>query len=711
MQIYPQYKQELPFILSFLFTIIFPFSAFSNQNDTLPHFEITEQTFNESNLYEHIELLAEENEGWFDYSELIEDLEFYLQNPLNLNYAKEEDLKCFFFLNDIQIRNFLNYLAKYERFISIFELQAIEGWDLETIELILPFVTINEEQTRRYFSFDDLIREGRHQMFIRYQQVLEEQKGYSSIDKKELEENPNARYLGSPYRLYTRYRFTYYNNISLGFTAQKNPGEEFFHGSQPYGFEFYSGHLFMQDFGHIKSLAIGDFQAQFGQGLILWPNLSFGKNYDAINIKKNPLGLRQYTSTDRNNFMRGVGTTLAYKNFEVTGFASHKKRDANVLKYDSVNQEVLAITSLTAIGNAGTPSELENKRTVDETIFGGNITYKKPNFSLGFTSYRYDLGAEFNRNLKIYNQFDFNNSSNTNTSLDYSYIFHNFNIFGEVAYSKNGGYAFLNGLMTSIDPRFSIAVLHRHITKDYQSQLGNAFTENTRVVNEQGLYLGLNFKLSNEWNIYAYADHFSFPWMKWRTYSPSSGYDYLAQINYKPSRQTQMYLRYRNKNKPLNSPRKSKIRYLDDVIRQNARFNISYDISELFSFRNRIEFIDFKHGDNEQQGFMVYHDILYRSLESPWAITLRYALFETGGYDSRIYAYEHNVLYAFGFPFYSDKGSRVYLLLKYDLGYNINLYARYAQTFYTNRDNIGTGLEKIDNNTRSEVTAQIRIKF
>ncbi len=696
----------------FLFFNTFLYQAHSQQ-DTIPYIRDNGLDISEEDFYQRIESLIEgfDEDVDVDLSELIRELEHFAQNPLNLNFAGQEDLQRFFFLNDLQIRNLLNHIALYGGLISIFELQAIEKWDMETIELIRPFVMVDEEQPLRHFAFDDMMREGRSQLFVRYQQFLEEQKGYSAICPDELEQNPNARYLGSPFMLYSQYRFTYYNNLSLGFTAQKRPGEQFFQGSQPYGFEFYSGHFFMRDFGRLKSLAIGDFQAQFGQGLALWSNLSFGKSYDAINTKKNPLGLRQYTSTERNQFFRGIGSTFSLGSFEITGFVSYKKLDASILEYDTLNKEVVSISSLGTTGNARLPREVNMRRTVDETVFGGNVTYKKSNFSIGTTAYRYQLGAELNRELSFYNKFDFIGQSKTNMSLDYNYIFRNFNVFGEFAVSENGGYAILNGIMASIDPRLSVSVLHRHITKDYQTLMGNAFTENTRVVNERGLYFGLNARLSREWSIYAYADHFYFPWMKYRTYAPSRGHDYLGQVSYSPSRSIDMYLRYRNRNKPLNSPGNPRIRYLDDVIRQNVRFHISYDVSDAFTFRNRVEFIDFKHGINHQQGYMLYHDIIYRTMSSPWAITLRYALYDTDGYDSRIYVYENNVLYAFGFPFYSDKGSRSYLLFRYKLTHNIDIWGRYAYTFYTNREYSGTGLDKIDGNTRSEITAQVRLRF
>jgi hypothetical protein len=678
-----------------------------------PEFPDTVQPppINEELFQQRIESLAEEAEEEIDYSELIEELEVFLRNPINLNFATFNDLRRLYFLNDIQINNLLNHISMFGRLISIYELQSVEGFDMNTIQAMLPYVRVSEERTRRHFSFDDMLREGRSQYFLRYQRLVEQQRGFSPIEPEELEVNPNARYLGSPFRLYSRYRFTYYNNISIGFTAEKDPGEEFFRGSQPNGFDFYSGHAFIRDFGRLRAAVVGDFQVQFGQGLTLWSGLAFGKSGEAIDIKKNGLGLRPYTSVDENNFMRGTGLTVGLGSFELTGFYSSKYRDANVLEMDTITGEALVITSLQLTGLHRTPRELQNKNSVKETVYGGNLTWNRNNFSMGLTAYRTELGAEYQRNLSFYNQFDFNQRTNTNFGFDYNYIKRNFNFFGEAAMSENGGYAFLNGMMLSLDARLSLAMLHRKFSKDYQSLLAAAFSENTRVVNEDGLYLGLNARLSPQWRISAYADHFSFPWMKFRTYLPSKGYEYLVQVNYRPSRRTEMYARYRIKNKPLNTQNPDMIRHIEDVVRQNYRFHISYQISPSFTLRNRVEFVNFRFGERTETGYMLYQDVIFRSLASPWAVTVRYALFDTDGFDSRIYAYENDVLYAFSFPFYSDKGSRAYMVVRYRLNRRIDLYARLAQTWYSNRDSTGSGLDLIESNTRTEIKAQLRIRF
>ncbi len=678
--------------------------------DTIP--PVREQLINEERFHQRIESLLEETDTELDYAELIEELAFMAQNPMNLNTATADDLRRLYFLNDIQINNLLNHISMFGRLISLYELQSIDGFDMETILAIQPFVTVTEEVRRRHFSFDDLMREGNSQLFIRYQQLLEEQRGFSFIEPEELEKNPNARYLGSPYRLYTRYRFTYYNNISLGVTAEKDPGEEFFKGTQPHGFDFYSGHLHLRDFGKLKAFSLGDFQAQFGQGLTLWSGLAFGKSSEAVNVKKNGLGLRPYTSVDENLFMRGAGATISFGDMEFTAFYSSKMRDASItLLVDTLEQDEMVITSLQQTGLHRTPRELEGKNAIKETIYGGNVAYRLNNFSLGVTAYRMELGAEYQRRLSFYNQFDFNSRDNSTAGIDYNYVVRNFNFFGEGAISQNGGYALLNGVMMSVDPRLSISVVHRRFSKDYQSLYAVAFSENTRVANENGLYIGLQAQLSRQWRIMAYADHFSFPWMKFRTYMPSRGYDYLAQVSFQPARRIEMYARYRVKNKPLNTQQPDMIRQLDDVRRENYRFHFSYTISPSFTLRNRVEYVTFNFGERSERGFTVYQDISYRHFNSPWALTLRYALFDTDGFDSRVYAYENDVLYAFSFPFYSDKGTRVYLLARYRLSRSIDLYARVAQTFYTNRNEIGSGMDMIDGPSRTEIKAQLRLKF
>ena len=83
-----------------------------------------------------------EEEG--DYEALIDLLNQYYQNPINLNKVDRQVLSDLQLLNENQLTAFFDYRKKFGKFISITELQAIPSFDPTTIRSILPFVKIED---------------------------------------------------------------------------------------------------------------------------------------------------------------------------------------------------------------------------------------------------------------------------------------------------------------------------------------------------------------------------------------------------------------------------------------------------------------------------------------------------------------------------------------------------------------------------------------
>jgi hypothetical protein len=50
----------------------------------------------------------------------------------------------------------------------------------------------------------------------------------------------------------------------MGYTGEKDMGEQFLQGAQAYGFDFNSFHFVLKNTGKIKALAFGDYQVNFG---------------------------------------------------------------------------------------------------------------------------------------------------------------------------------------------------------------------------------------------------------------------------------------------------------------------------------------------------------------------------------------------------------------------------------------------------------------
>ncbi|CAG0965273.1 hypothetical protein FLAV_00926 [Flavobacteriales bacterium] len=669
-------------------------------------------------IEKRIEFLLENSEDTEeDYSTLFDRFLYFFDNPINLNNTNKQELQDLSLLNEIQINYLLEHIRLHGKLMALEELQSIEGFTLETILLIKPFVKISYITEQARLSWNELIKNGKHSYFIRYQQILEKQAGYAPIEDSLLALKPNSRYLGSNARLFTRYRYTYGNTLSLGITTEKDPGEEFFRGTQKNGFDFYSAHFFIRNRGKMKQLAIGDYQAQFGQGLTLWSGLAFGKGADILLIKRNATGLLPYSSVDENRFLRGAGSSWQFNNIELTAFYSSKKIDANVQEPDTsfaVDQDVTTITSFQQSGFHRTPGEIADKNSVQRIDAGGHFAYKRRNLNVGTTIIHSAFNSNYKPNLSYYNQFNLDTNYLTNLGVDYNYVYRNINLFGETSHSLNAGFASINGAIMMLDPKLTFSILHRNFQRNYRTLLSNAIAENTLPYNEQGLYLGIKSNPLKYFSITAYFDTYKFTWLKYQVNSPSEGNEYLVQLNYTPSKKLDMYVRVRERSKFRNTQTpENTILYPVEQNQINYRYDISYKVTDAVKLKSRIELLQYKLGENEknEKGFMLYQDVIYQSLKSPFTFTFRYTLFETDSYDSRIYAYENDVLYAFSIPAYYYRGSRSYLIIKYSGIRNVDFWFRIAQTFYNNQTEIGSGLDLINGNTKTEIKAQIRISF
>ena len=211
----------------------------------------------------------------------------------------------------------------------------------------------------------------------------------------------------------------------------------------------------------------------------------------------------------------------------------------------------------------------------------------------------------------------------------------------------------------------------------------------------------------------AYGDIFKFPWLKYLVDAPSYGKDFLAQLTYTPNRQVELYTRFRNETKQSNQSDNSTVtNFLVTIPKQSWRTQVSYKIHTAVTLRNRIELLWYdKKGVNKENGFLTFFDFIYKPLLKPLSGVVRLQYFETDDYNSRIYAYENDVLYSYTIPPFFDKGFRYYLTLNYDISRKLTFWLRWAQTIFKNRNTVGSGLDEISGNKRSEIKIQGRWLF
>lgn len=652
--------------------------------------------------------IASRSDDQMNMDELTENLINLVQNPIQINSATNDELGKLFWLSEFQIQNIRKYIVSNGTLASIYEIPYIEGFSETDAKMLSPFVMF--EITRKEYPLtpEKVLHNSRHRLLFRSQRVIEKQKGF-----KVENQDGSGCFKGGPFGTYFRYSLRIDNKILAGITAGNDAGEEFFTGSNKNGFDFYSFYLQVNKLKFIKTLLIGDYRAYFGQGLSVWSGFNFGKSPIVMSsMQRNP-GFSRYQSSDENNFFRGSALTFDLKPFEVSCWVSRHRLDANISGRDTLTNDISEVSSLQTSGLHSTLSELADEDAINSTVAGSNITLVKPNLRTGITAVYYTYSEPLEPGNKPYSYYFFSGNSNFNVSCDFRYRAGNLILFGEEATSKSHGIALLNGIQSYVNSRLSFTILSRYYQRNYSAMYGNAFGENARNNNETGVFAGLECKPFKYITLSGYMDVFKFPWLTYSVDMPSSGRDFLAQINLDPNTRLQTYLQYRCKSKEDNfSDENGDKNIIASIKQERIRYNLSYTASDNITVRSRLERSFYKNEySGTRKGFYLGQDVEFSMAKLPFRLYLRYALFDTDDYNSRVYAYENDLLYTFSIPSFYDKGSREYVMIRYSPSSHIDVWLKYAITQYTNRETVGTGPYEIDGNRKSEIKLQVLLKL
>lgn len=640
---------------------------------------------------EYVEELGAQTENTEQIEALFNDLSYFTEHPFNLNTVTAEQLAQLPFLLDIQIKELIEYIRRYGQLVSIYELKNVEKLDRQTIALLLPFVYIGEpDLKKRSLNLQNMVKYGKNEFSFRYDQCLQLKTGYQHISDSLLISSPNKRYLGEPFYNSLRYSYTYDESVKAGLVTEKDAGESFFKTAHK-GYDFYSAHLFIQHTGIIKSIALGDYKASFGQGLVISNDFTPGRSAIVAQAERRTNGFRRHFSTNENDFFRGAATTVSMKKIDISMFYSYRKLDGTVL-----NNE---ITSFKTDGLHRIVREKEKEKQVSMQTFGGNIRYATPLFSAGITALSYSFGDKTVMPLpQPYNVFYFRGNKNMNVSIDYLFRYNRLKLFGETAVSGNGAMATLNALQLMTASYLSFLVLHRIYSKSYQAYFGNAFTQGSSVQNEQGVYTGMEVTPFPCWKLSMYADLFHFAWLKYGVDTPSSGKEYMMQVDYTRDKNFSTYFRYKCKDK-------------ESYGQHRFRLQMAYHCGVYFIARTSLDGILYSKENEKSKGWMISQSIGWKPVSFPFQTDLYIAYFDTKDYQTRISSYEKNILYAFSMPSFYGQGVRMALSFKIDLNDNLSLSAKLASVYYADRDLIGSALEEIKGHTKTDIYALIRWKF
>jgi len=668
-------------------------------------------------LGDAIEKDAESGESVRDYSQLVEELTELSRHPLSLNRSGIEEIGAIPFLSETQKNALQRYLLAYGEVFSIYELAAVPGFDSTLIRKIAPYISIGAVPKNPPPTPRNLLKRGRHDLLIRYGRLFPAAQAYTADDSL-LNTNPEKYYPGSPDRLFFRYTYHYYDKVQIGLAGEKDPGEQFFTGAQKAGMDCYSGYLSVSNMGILSRFVIGNFRISFGQGLTASTGVVLGSTpgFSSASVAK---GIKPGTSTNEGDYLRGIGLSLKFKPVTGSLFISYHPRDATVLAVDSASQEPAGISAFVNGGYHRTPREISKKNAIHELVYGGNVDYTlhpdlHTGIRFGVTCIGWHYDAALQPSPEPYRLFTFSGNDNFVAGIDVELRRRYLHCFAELSRSNNGALAWLAGVNFMPDPGFNILVKARNYSPHYQNLFSNAFGQNSVNANEKGIYCAISVTLLPKLTLTGYLDLFSFPWLRYRVDAPGGGQEFGMMATLQATRDMILQLRYYQKNSERNLPVESEARVHQKggLKSGDLRFDLVWDPFPTLRCQSRFEW---KHAGEQgvlpQHGFLVYQQFRLQPVRWPLTFTGRFTLFDTRGYDSRIYVFEPEVLYGYSVPAYDGKGLTVCAVVKGRIGRFADVWVRGGWIWYSDRTVIGSGIDQTAGNTRFELTCQVLISI
>ena len=593
------------------------------------------QTYNLEDILEDIyNQLSEDGEApEFIQEELIE----IAQNPINLNQTTANELSRLHFLSDEQIDAILLYQYLHP-FQEIYELQLIDCLKDYEIRNLLPFVYVGQIKEEKNMYFREVFHYAKHEITLR-------------TDARNIED-----FEGDPMYGKLRYRFNYKNRVQAGVSVLRRQGDK---AIRQEGERWdYGGYIQLKDIGPMKTVVAGNYQANFGYGLVIGSPFKRGKNAYIQSTATTDEGLKKFGLVgDSYNYFHGVGATAKVSSWaDVSAFYSLRKGKEewnHVVGVNATGRWNRLKVGITAVENIeATLSQFKERSQASYSLeVKGDEAKRRVASGVMGVNARWNMG-------KV-------------------------DIWGEVATSHGNKWGM--GVITGVRYRpisdVNLLAIYRYYSPEFDNVYANSLCSWSRMKDEHGGYLGVEYNRLKNWQLLAFGD-------VWK-----SGFETMAQADFIPQKDYRMHTRFRVKRK-------------DEKDTYSLRWNMVYKFGQ-WKMKTQADGNLVQTNNALTYGWSLLQDVEYRFSEVPIVLQFRSQAFDAQEWNNRVYIYENDVLYAYAIPFVYGLGGRFWLNARYKINDIFSLYLRVSETIYQN----AWAIEHNKKSTRTDVHALLRIKL
>lgn len=588
------------------------------------------------------EELASDETGESTLNSYIELLHELAEDPVMVNTGSEDEISRLFFLTAFQVKALADYVRSSGKIVSQFEIALIPGFDKETAAMVYPFISLRETR----FPADDSSRFS--------------SKILTTISLKAGQNDTSLA--GNSLRVLTKYRFTA-GNLSGGFTFEKDPGEQFLNGSPPMP-DFSSFNIAYIGKGILKKFIIGDFSARFGQGTIINTTIPVGLSVSSPGYLSPKNEIRPYTSADENNFFRGAAAELAWRSLGLILFYSDKDIDA-ALTPSSDSLPAAAVT----IYNTGIHSKgslLTRKDRLRERSLGLNISGNFRNIRIGmaFTADR-TSNPLLPSNSGPEGVYDQRGNGWNYASLYYSATTGRMILHGELSTESGGKFAFIQGVSMKPSDRVSVNYLYTRYTSGFSSLRGRGTGTASSSGNDWQMLGSFTIEAAKHLFVSGGCDLHQWQWLRYRNSAPSATFRRELRAKYQPYENLSIDISYGVRLNTYNKSEEKGIPSIAGISTRNIKGSARYIVSERITIAASVQYTSVR--PSGSRGAAIIPDITWRPSGLPLRIWVRYCLFNTDDWDSRIYSWENDLLHSFSIPVLYGDGSRSFIMAEWNL--------------------------------------------
>lgn len=609
-----------------------------------------------------------------DPTTLLEELADLKESPVNINSGDVQEISRLFFLTEFQVMVLADHVRKNGNVVTLYELALLPAFDRNTVMLMAPYISLQPAQEAGGRTY------GRTMVTLtastRFISGESEPEGVRSLLKMKHERG----------------------RLNLGLTAENDPREPFSFRNAS-GPDFLSGYLELRGKGLTDRVIVGDYALRIGEGLVFNSSRWMGSWLTSPSFMSGRSTAAPYTSTEENNFFRGVSLVLGNMSAGAILFASSNKIDARVLCIEDSTTSV--VSNLVRGGLHVSESQLGARNSLSETVTGLHLSAGAGRIRGGVTAAATWFSLPFQPDVnKPENIHAFDGSRLLNLSADFRAGSGPLLLFGEAGLSIPGSWAATAGLRAKPSGRVTFNILTRRLSPGYHAFHSGVFRAGSGSGNETGIAASLHLEAARHLFVTAAADHYRIPWPRYRSAAPSYGSRIEIKGEYVPRDDISIRLSFTSSSREYDAASETGTALSVKYTRQQAGFvlNCSPAAGLRLTTRASASFIS----PAEEKGYLLCQDFSCSYRNVPLRLWFRYALCSTAGWDSRLYAWENDLLSSFSVPALYGEMTRSFVMVSWKPAERVEARLKYA---FTESGNItGRGL-------KHELKGQVRMVF